>query len=109
MQQKFKILYYSILFLDILHRLMDAGAHWVEPEAVKACLADGNTGASHRRGPSSVHPDKKILFLRGDFIEDYEVTVPFQSPEALECHVEDEGRGNLPNCSPRFRGRSNLQ
>ncbi|KAJ6718261.1 hypothetical protein OIU79_006222 [Salix purpurea] len=62
---------------------MDAGAHWVEPETVKACLADGNTGASHRRGPFSVHPDKKILFLRGDFIEDYEVPVPFQSPLKL--------------------------
>ena len=51
MHQKFKILYYSILFLDILHRLMDAGAHWVEPETVKACPADGNPGATYEGHP----------------------------------------------------------
>ncbi|KAJ6720760.1 hypothetical protein OIU85_023923 [Salix viminalis] len=101
MQQKFKILYYSILFLDILHRLMDAGAHWVEPETVKACLAVGNTW-SHIRGHPRFIQIRRFCFSVGDFIEDYEETVPFQSPEALECHVEDEGWGNLPNCSPKI-------
>ncbi|KAF9664188.1 hypothetical protein SADUNF_Sadunf17G0130200 [Salix dunnii] len=82
--------------------LIDAGAHWVEPETMKACVADGNiiTGATYEGHPELIQlfvkalggkitgSDKKILFLCGDFMEDYEVTVPFQSLEALGCHVD---------------------
>jgi D-lactate dehydratase len=32
--------------------------------------------------------DKKILFLCGDYMEDYEVAVPFQALQTLECHVD---------------------
>ncbi|KAL1566722.1 Protein DJ-1 D [Salvia divinorum] len=31
---------------------------------------------------------KRILFLCGDYMEDYEVMVPFQSLQALDCHVD---------------------
>ncbi|KAL3568515.1 hypothetical protein D5086_031166 [Populus alba] len=49
--------------------LIDAGAHWIEPKTRMDCVADGN-------------------IITGDFMEDYEVTVPFQSLQALGCHVD---------------------
>ncbi|TXG53993.1 hypothetical protein EZV62_019249 [Acer yangbiense] len=55
--------------------LIAAGAHWVEPETMSACGTVTGSG-------------KRILFLCGDYMEDYEVTVPFQSLQALECHVD---------------------
>jgi D-lactate dehydratase len=59
--------------------LIDAGAHWVEPETMKACVADGNiiTGATYEGHPKFIQlfvralggkitgSDKKILFLCG--------------------------------------------
>jgi len=59
--------------------LIDAGAHWVEPETMKACVADGNiiTGATYEGHPEFIQlfvralggkitgSDKKILFLCG--------------------------------------------
>ncbi|KAJ0042629.1 hypothetical protein Pint_18292 [Pistacia integerrima] len=62
--------------------LIDAGASWVEPETLAACVVDGNiiTGATYEG-----HPEYIRLF---DFMEDYEITVPFQSLQVLECHVD---------------------
>ncbi|GFY87674.1 class I glutamine amidotransferase-like superfamily protein [Actinidia rufa] len=82
--------------------LVAAGAHWVEPETMAACTLDGNliTGASYRGHPEYIQlfvkalggtvngSDKRILFLCGDYMEDYEVMVPFQSLQALGCHVD---------------------
>ncbi|GAB4855293.1 Protein DJ-1 D [Ancistrocladus abbreviatus] len=82
--------------------LIAAGAHWVEPESMAACVVDGNlvTGATYEGHPEFIRlfvkalggaisgSDKRILFLCGDFMEDYEVMVPFQSLQALGCHVD---------------------
>ncbi|KAJ6684132.1 hypothetical protein OIU85_007788 [Salix viminalis] len=82
--------------------LVDAGAHWIEPETRMDSVADGNliTGVMYRAHPAYIQlfvkalggkvtgSDKRILFLCGDFMEDYEVTVPFQSLQALGCHVD---------------------
>ncbi|KAK9950668.1 hypothetical protein M0R45_006145 [Rubus argutus] len=82
--------------------LIAAGADWVEPETMAACVVDGNiiTGASYKGHPEFIRAfvkalggnitgsDKRILFLCGDFMEDYEVAVPFQSLQALGCHVD---------------------
>lgn len=82
--------------------LIAAGASWVEPETAEACVVDGNfvTGATYVGHPEFIRlfvkalggtitgSDKRILFLCGDFMEDYEVAVPFQSLQALECHVD---------------------
>ncbi|KAJ6960746.1 hypothetical protein NC653_038692 [Populus alba x Populus x berolinensis] len=103
--------------------LIDAGAHWVEPETMKACVADGNiiTGATYKGHPEFIQlfvralggkitgSDKKILFLCGDFMEDYEVTVPFQSLEALGCHVDavcpkKKGGDTCPTAVHDFEG-----
>ncbi|XP_057470080.1 protein DJ-1 homolog D-like [Actinidia eriantha] len=82
--------------------LVAAGAHWVEPETLASCTLDGNlvTGAAYKGNPEYIHlfvkalggtikgSDKRILFLCGDYMEDYEVMVPFQSLQALGCHVD---------------------
>ncbi|KAK0589987.1 hypothetical protein LWI29_021102 [Acer saccharum] len=82
--------------------LIAAGAHWVESETMSACVVDGNiiTGATYEGHPEFIRlfvkalggtvtgSGKRILFLCGDYMEDYEVTVPFQSLQALECHVD---------------------
>ncbi|XP_071915541.1 protein DJ-1 homolog D-like isoform X2 [Coffea arabica] len=82
--------------------LIAAGAHWVEPETWASCVADGNliTGATYEGHPEFINlfikalggsitgSAKRILFICGDFMEDYEVMVPFQSFQALECHVD---------------------
>ncbi|GFZ09587.1 class I glutamine amidotransferase-like superfamily protein [Actinidia rufa] len=82
--------------------LVAAGAHWVEPETLASCTLDGNlvTGATYEGHPEYIQffvkalggtikgSDKRILFLCGDYMEDYEVMVPFQSLQALGCHVD---------------------
>ncbi|KAJ8753477.1 hypothetical protein K2173_019876 [Erythroxylum novogranatense] len=82
--------------------LVAAGAHWIEPETLASCVVDGNiiTGATYKGhaefirhlvtalGGTISGSEKRILFLCGDFMEDYEVTVPFQSLQALGCHVD---------------------
>ncbi|KAK2999399.1 hypothetical protein RJ639_022672 [Escallonia herrerae] len=79
-----------------------AGAHWIEAETMASCTVDGNlvTGATYNGHPEYIRlfikalggtvtgSDKRILFLCGDYMEDYEVAVPFQSLQALECHVD---------------------
>ncbi|XP_020259785.1 protein DJ-1 homolog D-like [Asparagus officinalis] len=82
--------------------LIAAGAHWIEPETMATCVADGNliTGPTYEGHPKFIElfvkavggsvtgSDKKILFLCGDYMEDYEVMVPFQSLQALGCTVD---------------------
>lgn len=82
--------------------LIDAGAHWVEPESREVCVVDEHliTGVTYKGHPKFIRlfvealggvisgSDKKILFLCGDFMEDYEIMVPFQSLQALGCHVD---------------------
>lgn len=82
--------------------LIAAGAHWVEPETMALCVRDGNliTAATSEGHPELINlfvkslggkiygSGKRILFLCGDFMEDYEVAVPFQSLGALDCQVD---------------------
>lgn len=81
--------------------LIDAGCQWVEADTMDKCVVDGNliTGATYDAHPEFISlfvkalggsvsgADKKILFLCGDFMEDYEVMVPYQSLQALGCTV----------------------
>lgn len=89
--------------------LVDAGADWVEPESMMSCFVDGNfiSGATYEGHSeylrlflealggsiTSEGPPKRILFLCGDYMEDYEVIVPFQALQALGCVVD----GVCPN------------
>ncbi|KAI3499724.1 hypothetical protein L1887_35533 [Cichorium endivia] len=84
--------------------LVTAGANWVKPETLASCVVDGNlvTGAAYfghaeyissfikvLKGTITVTgSNKRILFLCGDFMEDYEIYVPFQSLQVLGCHVD---------------------
>ncbi|XP_021823869.1 protein DJ-1 homolog D-like [Prunus avium] len=82
--------------------LAAAGAYWVEPKTMSGCAVDDNlvTGATFEGHPEFIGlfvnalggnitgSDKRILFLCGDFMEGYEITVPFQSLQALGCHVD---------------------
>lgn len=103
--------------------LIAAGAHWVEPETMSACIIDGNfiTGATYEGHPefiglfvkalggSITGSDKRILFICGDYMEDYEVVVPFQSLQAIGCHVDaicpNKGAGDkCPTAVHDFEG-----
>ncbi|KAI3921038.1 hypothetical protein MKX01_036017 [Papaver californicum] len=89
-------------FLAVKPMLLSVGSHWVEPQKMSACVADGNliTAATYEGHPEFIQlfikalggavsgSDKRILFLCGDYMEDYEVMVPFQSLQALGCHVD---------------------
>ncbi|XP_010270797.1 PREDICTED: protein DJ-1 homolog D [Nelumbo nucifera] len=83
--------------------LVAAGSHWVEPQTMAACVVDGNliTGTTYTGHPEFIQhfvkalggtitgsAAKRILFLCGDYMEDYEVMVPFQSLQGLGCHVD---------------------
>ncbi|GFQ07443.1 protein dj-1 homolog d [Phtheirospermum japonicum] len=82
--------------------LVAAGAYWVEPETMAFCTTDANliTGATYEGHPEFIRlfikalgakisgSGKRILFLCGDYMEDYEVMVPFQSLQTLGCHVD---------------------
>lgn len=82
--------------------LVAAGAHWIEADTLAKCSIHDNliTAAAYNGHPEFIHlflkalggtitgSDKRILFLCGDFMEDYEVMVPFQSLQALGCQVD---------------------
>ncbi|WOG90038.1 hypothetical protein DCAR_0209279 [Daucus carota subsp. sativus] len=82
--------------------LISAGAHWIEADTLAKCTADGNliTGATYNAHPEYIRhfikalggtitgSNKKILFLCGDYMEDYEVVVPFQALQAIDCNVD---------------------
>ncbi|KAL3690675.1 hypothetical protein R1sor_004326 [Riccia sorocarpa] len=79
-----------------------AGGNWVDPEPITKCFTDGKliTGAAwpgHPEflqqilaglGASVTNADKKVLFICGDYMEDYEVMVPFQALQALGYRVD---------------------
>ena len=89
-------------FPPVKPALVASGAHWVEPDTMAATVVDGNliTAATYEGHPEFIQhfvkalggnisgSNKKILFLCGDYMEDYEVTVPFQSLRALGCQVD---------------------
>ncbi|KAI4307723.1 hypothetical protein L6164_030880 [Bauhinia variegata] len=89
-------------FPPVKPALIASGAHWVEPETMASTVVDGNliTAATYEGHPEFIGhfvkalggnisgSNKRILFLCGDYMEDYEVTVPFQSLQALGCHVD---------------------
>ena len=57
---------------------------------------------------------KRILMLVGDYVEDYEVMVPFQALQMVGHTVEavcpdKKSRRPGPHRDPRFRRRANLQ
>uniref|UniRef100_A0A1D1XD75 Intracellular protease 1 n=1 Tax=Anthurium amnicola TaxID=1678845 RepID=A0A1D1XD75_9ARAE len=82
--------------------LVAAGCHWIDADTMSKCVKDGNllTAAAYHGHPEFIRlfveamggtitgADKKILFLCGDYMEDYEVMVPFQSLQALGCLVD---------------------
>lgn len=82
--------------------LVAAGAHWVEPETMAKCVSHDNliTGATYDCHPEFIRlfiqalggsitgSNKRVLFLCGDYMEDYEVMVPFQALQALGCDVD---------------------
>ncbi|WOG97463.1 hypothetical protein DCAR_0416803 [Daucus carota subsp. sativus] len=82
--------------------LISAGAHWIEADTLARCHVDGNliTAATYMGHPEYINhfikalggtitgSDKRILFLCGDYMEDYEVVVPFQALQAIDCHVD---------------------
>ncbi|OAY77315.1 Protein DJ- D [Ananas comosus] len=103
--------------------LIDAGSHWVEADTMAKCVTDGNliTGATYEGHPEFINlfvkalggtiagSNKRVLFLCGDYMEDYEVMVPFQSLQALGCHVDavcpNKGAGDkCPTAIHDFEG-----
>jgi D-lactate dehydratase len=82
--------------------IVAAGGVWKDPESLSACFVDGNliTCASWHGHPEYISlfvkalgakvtgSGKHILFLCGDFMEDYEIMVPFQALQALGCSVD---------------------
>ncbi|XP_057431357.1 protein DJ-1 homolog D-like isoform X2 [Lotus japonicus] len=82
--------------------LLAAGAHWVEPETSATTVVHDNliTASTYDGHPEVIQnfvkalggkisgSNKMILFICGDYMEDYEVMVPFQSLQALGCHVD---------------------
>ncbi|KAG0453179.1 hypothetical protein HPP92_025843 [Vanilla planifolia] len=82
--------------------LVAAGSDWVEADSWATCVRDGNliTAATYVGHPEYLQlfvealggtfhgSKKKVLFLCGDYMEDYEVMVPFQSLQAVGCEVD---------------------
>ncbi|KAH7315281.1 hypothetical protein KP509_21G042600 [Ceratopteris richardii] len=82
--------------------MVAAGGHWLDPNPISACFTDGNliTGAAWPGHPEFLklslealgakisNADKKVLFICGDFMEDYEVMVPFQALQGLGYMVD---------------------
>ncbi|KAJ7964383.1 protein DJ-1-like D-like [Quillaja saponaria] len=89
-------------FPPVRPALIASGSHWIEPETMSSTVVDGNliTAATYEGHPEFIRhlvkalggtisgSEKRVLFLCGDFMEDYEVAVPFQSLQALGCHVD---------------------
>ncbi|XP_023750598.1 protein DJ-1 homolog D [Lactuca sativa] len=82
--------------------LVTAGANWKKPETMASCYVDGNliTGAAYYGHAEFIGNfikalkgtvtgfNKRILVLCEDFMEEYEIYVPFQSLQILGCHVD---------------------
>ncbi|KAI3840869.1 hypothetical protein MKX03_009997 [Papaver bracteatum] len=83
--------------------LVAAGATWIAPQSMDDYYVDRNlvSGVTYEAHPKfislflgtlgcKVHgaDNKRILFICGDFTEQLELMVPFQSLQALGCHVD---------------------
>ncbi|KAL2597900.1 hypothetical protein AAZX31_11G215000 [Glycine max] len=72
--------------------LVAAGAHWVEPDTEAATVVERALELIRHFvkafGGKISGFDKKILFICGDYMEDYEVKDHFQSLQALGSHVD---------------------
>ncbi|KAG4377138.1 hypothetical protein AAZX31_18G046100 [Glycine max] len=82
--------------------LVDAGADWVDPDTMTTTVEDGGfiTSTTYEGQPEIISllvkalggkisgTKKKILFICGDFVEDFQAKVPFQSLQSLGCHVD---------------------
>lgn len=82
--------------------LVAAGAHWVEPDTLSVCVADDNliTGVTYYGNPEFIRlflkalggnicaSERRVLIIIGNYAEDYEVTVPYQTLKVLGCHVD---------------------
>ncbi|WOG97462.1 hypothetical protein DCAR_0416802 [Daucus carota subsp. sativus] len=89
-------------YITLKPLLSAAGGHWVEADTLAKCTADGNiiTAATYYGHAEYLHhfikalggtitgSNKRILFLCGDYMEDYQVGVPFQALQAIGCHVD---------------------
>ncbi|XP_077248034.1 class I glutamine amidotransferase-like superfamily protein isoform X2 [Tasmannia lanceolata] len=80
-----------------------AGGVWVDPEPLTKCVVDSNIISAigwpaHAELLSlllqsmgakiSGYQNKAILFLCGDYVEDYEINVPFRTFGGLGCRVD---------------------
>ncbi|CAL9009327.1 unnamed protein product [Prunus brigantina] len=82
--------------------LIAAGAHWVEPDTLSTCFVDVNivTGVTYYGNPEFIRlflkalggnisgSERRVLIICGDYVEDYEVTVPYETLKVLGCHVD---------------------
>ncbi|ONI14848.1 hypothetical protein PRUPE_3G012300 [Prunus persica] len=82
--------------------LVAAGAHWVEPDTLSVGVVDDNivTGVTYYGNPEFIRlflkalggnisgSGRRVLIICGDYVEDYEVTVPYQTLKVLGCHVD---------------------
>ncbi|KAG6545296.1 hypothetical protein Mapa_013256 [Marchantia paleacea] len=103
--------------------VLAAGGKWLDAEPISKCCTDGKlvTGAAwpghpeylkmilSSLGASIVGADKKVLFICGDYMEDYEVMVPFQTLLALGYKVDavcpDKKKGDTcPTAIHDFEG-----
>ncbi|KAL5170747.1 Protein DJ-1 D [Glycine soja] len=76
----------------VVEVLVAAGAHWVEPDTEAATVVERALELIRHFvkafGGKISGFDKKILFICGDYMEDYEVKDHFQSLQALGSHVD---------------------
>lgn len=82
--------------------IVSAGGIWQDPKPITTCFSDQNlvTGAAWPGHPEFLrlvlkalggtvsNSDKKVLILCGDYMEDYEVMVPFQALQTLGYIVD---------------------
>ncbi|XXG68178.1 hypothetical protein AAC387_Pa06g1324 [Persea americana] len=85
-----------------------AGGVWMDPEPITSCVLDGNIISAigwpaHAEylnlllrsmgAKISGSQNKAIIFLCGDYVEDYEINVPFRTMGGLGCRVEAASPG----------------
>lgn len=82
--------------------IVAAGGIWLDPKPITMCHVDGKliTGAAwpghpeflrlalDALGAKFTNADKKVLVICGDYMEDYEVMVPFQALQTLGYTVD---------------------
>ncbi|KAL6007301.1 DJ-1 protein [Asimina triloba] len=76
-------------FPSLKHVVRQAEGIWVDPEPVTSCVLDGNI-VSAIGWPAHAEYLSLLLGLMGvkDYVEDYEVNVPFRAMGGLGCKVD---------------------